>query len=206
MYRYFVATLAALILISGAAVATAQMPVSIEFGLTGGPQAAEVRSDLATETTRLGTIGAEVGVGTPLGIRFGLHYYRHTGDLTAGSGASALSWGLSANEIGASVEKHFNLLPMSPASPYLGAGTSYSYISLADDLGSTSLDASTSIGRVYGLAGVKVMGLGMRLRAGYAFGKFDSADLGLSGVPGADNAAIDYGGFWGSVSLLFGIF
>ena len=191
--------------------ASAQLPVSVKLGVVAGLQQAEITStvlgvDLDAESTTLNTFGAEVAVGIPMGFVVGGFYLRHTGDLRAGTDATNLAWGLGANELGLFAEKHISLLPMSPAAPYLGGGLSLSNLSLGEDVGDETLDASSQIYRLYGLAGVKLIAVVVQVRAGWSFGSFDGSDLGVSDIPGLDEAEVSYDGFFASAGLSLSLF
>lgn len=205
-------TAVALVLVATAGPTAAQTPISVKFGVLGGMQAIELSGAvdgnvLPVESGFTTAFGAEFGLGLPIGVQVGVHYLRHMVDIdiTGNVGGTDYAAGgeLDTNEIGVSLEKHIPLVPMSPAAPYLGAGLGYSRMILDAQLADADEDTGANVLRLYGVAGVKLVAVGVQVRAGYAWGELENS----VDVFGAQFSTLfDYEGFFGAASLSFGVF
>lgn len=205
---------AAFLLLVTSLPAAAQLPVSLRVSAVGATQAAELSAsvdgnEVGSESASVNALGAEAMLGFA-GAQVGAYYLRHFGDLGSGTDPGG-SWGMSANELGLQVEKHFVLLPLSPLAPSLGAGASWGRITLGDEITvpdrpDVEVEGSLNVYRIYGLAALQLTGsLGAKLRAGWTFGSIDGDDLQLSetvATPGGDASyELTYDGLFLALSV-----
>jgi hypothetical protein len=198
-------------------------PISFHVGGVLGGQSQEVSligtglQDFSfSGTSGIVLYGAEAGVGLPMGIHVGGHYFRHSnefGEETVQS-MSALpvdAWvDMAGNEWGADLEWHIGLIPGSPLKPFIGAGGSYARVNLDGTVRfetiSEPLTTNTDVYRLYALAGLKFGNLvGASLRGGWTFGEEKAAKAEYDFGPQTVSVSADYNGYYvaGSVTLGF---
>ena len=198
-------------------------PISFYVGGVVGGQSQEVTlkgsglQDFSySGTSGIALYGIEAGVGLPLGVHVGGHYFRHSNEFGEEivQSASALpvdAWiDMAGNEWGLDLEWHLGLIPGSPLKPFIGAGGSYARVNLDGTVRfetiSEPLTTDTDVYRLYALAGLKFGNLvGASLRGGWAFGEERAAQANYDFGPQAISVSADYNGYYvaGSVTLGF---
>lgn len=198
-------------------------PVSFYVGGVLGGQSQEVTlsgsglQDFSySGTSGIMLYGIEAGLGLPMGVHVGGHYFRHSNEFgeEAMQSMSSLpvdAWiDMAGNEWGADLEWHLGLIPGSPLKPFIGVGGSYARVNLDGTVRfetmSEPLTTDTDVYRLYALAGLKFGNLvGASLRGGWAFGEENAAQADYSFGPQAISVSSDYNGYYvaGSVTLGF---
>jgi hypothetical protein len=185
-------------------------------GAVGG-QSQEVTLDAAGLQSYDGTsgvllYGADAGVGLPAGFHLSAHYYRHSNEfgreLVDDSFDAYVD--MAGNEWGGSLEWHLGLIPGSPVAPFVGAGASYSRVTLDGKVEwegeSATLGTDTDLYRLYGLAGLKLTdALRATVRAGMTFGENEAAKAEYEFQGQTISVSADYQGYYvaGALSLGF---
>lgn len=210
---FFVLTALFLVAAPAAALPFASFYVS---GLVGG-QSQEVTLDLAGVQSYSGEsgvllYGVDAGVGLPAGFFVDAHYYRHSNEfgreLVDGTVDAYVD--MAGNEWGASLEWHLGLIPGSPIKPFVGAGGSYSRVTLDGKVEfegeSAPLETNTDLYRVYALAGMSLTSaLRATVHAGMTFGEDEAAKASYTLAGQTVSVSADYQGYYvaGAVSLGF---
>ena len=206
-----------LLLVAGARPAAAETEITLYGSGVAGQQAQEVAIDVPGSESYQGTggvtlYGADVGLGFPKGFYVDAHYFRHSNEFVSELAGSAYDAriDLAGDEWGASLEWQLDLMPSSAITPFVGAGGSWSRLTLDGkiDLRGDSAPVTTEVDlyRAYGVAGLKLNRfLRLTAQGGWTFGGrgSDATSYDLGGQ--AISVATDYDGYFVAGALSLGL-
>lgn len=221
--KKWLGTIVILAVLSATMIATGAQagPISFFVGGVVGGQSQEVTLDVAglqsfTGTSGIVLYGVEAGIGLPMGLHVGGHYFRHSNEfgeelVQTMAALPVDAWiDMAGNEWGADLEFHLGLIPGSPVKPFIGAGGSYAKVNLDGAVRfetlTEPLETNTDVYRLYALAGLKLGNLvGASLRGGWTFGEENAAKAEYNFNGQAVSVSADYNGYYiaGSVTLGF---